>query len=641
MVRAMHVGNRIVATGLLLLSAFAAQAQTTVSNAATVAPPSGGVILNSGTSCTPASAPAGTTVSFDSATNGGTCTAKDTDTVLVAPTVAKAFAPSTITAGGTSVLTITLNNNNATAATLSAALVDTLPAGVTLANATFGGTCTGTVSGATGGSTVTYVSGATIPGGAPGSCTITANVTSSTPGTVTNTIAAGALQTSNGNNAAAATANLTVQTAANVSLTKAGPLTALAGSSFQYTLTLTNSGQTATGTNLVVQDQLPAGVVATAVAGASCGAMPSAAGALLTCAVPGPVAANSGTQSFTVTVTAPATSGNITNYASTNPTGAGNPGTSPGKGCVSNASTSCANAATMINAPKLDITKGAPTSATVGQSFNYTITVKNIGTADTTAAATVTDTIPTGLTINSASAGCTIAAQLVTCSVPTGLSFVTPGNTTTFTVNVTSQVSIAGALVSNVAHVQGGGDPNCSVNCDSPPVTTQINAPKLNITKGAPTSATVGQSFNYVIMVQNIGTADTTAAATVTDTIQTGLTINSASAGCTIAAQLVTCTVPAGLSYVSPGNTTAFTVSVTPQASTSGTLVNNMAHVKGGGDPTCAVNCDSPNVPTQINAPKLDITKTAPATAVVGVPYDYVITVKNSGTAATTSAMTV
>ena len=127
-----------------------------------------------------------------------------------APTVAKAFAPASIAAGGTSVLTITLTNNNATAATLSAALVDTLPAGVTLANATFGGTCAGTKSGVAGGVTVTYASGATIPGGAPGSCTITANVTSSTVGTVTNTIAAGALQTSNGNNAAAATANLTV-----------------------------------------------------------------------------------------------------------------------------------------------------------------------------------------------------------------------------------------------------------------------------------------------------------------------------------------------------------------------------------------------------------------------------------------------
>ena len=37
--------------------------------------------------------------------------------------------------------------------------------------ARFGGTCTGTTSGAAGGNTVTYASGATIPGGAPGAGT--------------------------------------------------------------------------------------------------------------------------------------------------------------------------------------------------------------------------------------------------------------------------------------------------------------------------------------------------------------------------------------------------------------------------------------------------------------------------------------
>jgi hypothetical protein len=43
-----------------------------------------------------------------------------------------------------------------------------------------------------------------------GTCTVTADVTSSIGGVHTNTIAAGALQTSNGNNASPASANLTV-----------------------------------------------------------------------------------------------------------------------------------------------------------------------------------------------------------------------------------------------------------------------------------------------------------------------------------------------------------------------------------------------------------------------------------------------
>src|SRR5208282_4433269 len=60
-----------------------------------------------------------------------------------APTVAKAFAPTTIASGGTSTLTLSLGNSNATAATLSAVLTDTLPAGMTVATpSVIGGTCT-------------------------------------------------------------------------------------------------------------------------------------------------------------------------------------------------------------------------------------------------------------------------------------------------------------------------------------------------------------------------------------------------------------------------------------------------------------------------------------------------------------------
>ncbi len=43
------------------------------------------------------------------------------------PTVTKAFASSTIVTGAPSTLTITLGNENATAATLSASLTDSLP----------------------------------------------------------------------------------------------------------------------------------------------------------------------------------------------------------------------------------------------------------------------------------------------------------------------------------------------------------------------------------------------------------------------------------------------------------------------------------------------------------------------------------
>ncbi len=63
--------------------------------------------------------------------------------VSIAPTLGKAFSPSTIAAGGTSLLTITLSNAEGTAATMAAPLTDTLPAGVLIAG-TPATTCGGT-----------------------------------------------------------------------------------------------------------------------------------------------------------------------------------------------------------------------------------------------------------------------------------------------------------------------------------------------------------------------------------------------------------------------------------------------------------------------------------------------------------------
>ncbi len=120
------------------------------------------------------------------------------------PVVSESFTQPTIVAGGTSTLTITMSNSNPTDATSSSPFVDTMPAGVVLAGSptSSGGTVTGT----TGGSTVTF--NGTIP--ATGSVTITVEVTAATAGSYVNSIPSGALQTSIGNSVAAATATLTV-----------------------------------------------------------------------------------------------------------------------------------------------------------------------------------------------------------------------------------------------------------------------------------------------------------------------------------------------------------------------------------------------------------------------------------------------
>ena len=108
-----------------------------------------------------------------------------------------------------STLTISLGNSAATAATLTAPLTDTFPAGMVVAatpNAST--TCTAGVVTATAGSgSASLGSGAQIP---PGGCTVKVDVSSATNQDYTNTISAGGLQTSNGNNASAASAILLV-----------------------------------------------------------------------------------------------------------------------------------------------------------------------------------------------------------------------------------------------------------------------------------------------------------------------------------------------------------------------------------------------------------------------------------------------
>jgi uncharacterized repeat protein (TIGR01451 family) len=139
-------------------------------------------------------------------------------TALAQQTVTLGFAPTAIQTGGNSRLTITLGNNADAAAVLTATLTDTLPPGTTVATpAGIGGTCTvGAIGAAAGGHAVSYAAGSTVP---PGGCTIQVNVTgtSATRNTYsTDSIPAGALQTSLGNNAAAASATLTVHGAAAV-----------------------------------------------------------------------------------------------------------------------------------------------------------------------------------------------------------------------------------------------------------------------------------------------------------------------------------------------------------------------------------------------------------------------------------------
>jgi serine protease len=136
--------------------------------------------------------------------NTATDTATLTVTAPVAPTITETFAPTSVSTGTKSTLTLSLSNSNTYPLT-QVALAETLPSGLTLAaSPAAANTCNGSV---VAGSTA--LTGGTIP--ASGSCTVTLSVSSGPPGTYTNSIAAGALTSAQGaTNTAAANGTLTV-----------------------------------------------------------------------------------------------------------------------------------------------------------------------------------------------------------------------------------------------------------------------------------------------------------------------------------------------------------------------------------------------------------------------------------------------
>jgi uncharacterized repeat protein (TIGR01451 family) len=128
-------------------------------------------------------------------------------------TVDKSFSPGSINAGGVSTLTITLTNANDTIANLIGPMIDNLPSGLVVVPGSVSTTCIETPAPLAGWFIVdTSKVGLTAEGLIPanGSCTVTADVTAAVAGSYVNSLPAGALQTSNGNNAAPADATLTV-----------------------------------------------------------------------------------------------------------------------------------------------------------------------------------------------------------------------------------------------------------------------------------------------------------------------------------------------------------------------------------------------------------------------------------------------
>jgi len=492
--------------------------------------------------------------------------------VSILPTLGKAFSPDVITAGGVSTLTITLSNANPAAATLTAPLVDDLPSGVTVFGASTN-TCGGTVTAVVGSSSVTLTGGA-IP--ADGSCTVTAIVTAPLAGSYFNSLAAGALKTSSGNNAAPAVATLTVNAPALVppTLAKAfNPSTINAGGISTLTITLSNANSTADTLTAPLVDNLPSGVTVSGASTTTCGGTVTAVLGSSSVTLTGGAIPADGSCTVTAIVTAPLAGSYLNSLA------AGALKTSSGSNASPTSATLTVNAPVLV--PPTIAKAFNPSTINAGAISTLTIALSNANATVDKLTAPLVDNLPPNMTVDgTATTTCGGAVTAVKGSSKitlTGGSIPAHGSCT-ITVPVTAQrvkcdcvnVIPAGALItsggSNLAPAIASLTVNAAV------VTTPILSKAF-----APTTIKPGGEALLTIKLRNPTATVDTITAPFTDTFPSGLFADGPAAN--------TCggvsTAHAGGSSVTltggsiPANGSC-TVSVEVTAKSSGTYLNEL-----------------------------------------------------------------
>ncbi len=609
-------------------SITAAAGAGTITYASGAAIPSGGcTIMVDVTAASNSGSPYANTINAaglntSAGNNGAPATAKLFVNPPQPPSISKSFSPTSILAGATSTLTISLGNGNATGTTLTADLVDTLPANVVIA-ATPAihviGVCTiGKVVAAAGGGTVTYQSGGALPAGG---CSISVAVTSNTKNAgYVNNIAIGALQTGIGNNSAGTSATLTV-VAPDLTISKMHSGSFTQGETgATYTVTVTNSGNgdKTAGNTVTVTESAPSGLTVTAMSGTgwTCTVLP-------TCTRTDALATGSSYPPITVTAdVATNAAANLTNSASVALTG------QPESATNNNTAT---DPTAITQLPDLTITKTHSGSFTQGQTgAQYTVTVTNSGSAAVSGTVTVTESAPSGLTVTAMSGDGWTCTVLPTCTRTDALA---TGNSYP-PITVTADVATnAAANLTNSASVALTGQPESATNNNTatdPTAITQL--PDLTITKTHSGSFTQGQTgAQYTVTVTNSGSAAVSGTVTVTESAPSGLTVTAMSGDGWTCTVLPTCTRTDALAAGNSYPPITVTVNIADNAAMP---LTNTASVSLSAQSESNTNNNTSSDPTTVTMlPDLTITKTHSGSftqAQIGATYTIAV-INSSG----------
>jgi len=446
----------------------------------------------------------------------------------------KSFSPISIIAGDSSRMSVTIFNPNPFQLN-NASWTDNLPAGMTLANPVNAATtCGGIVTAVAGGNSIQF-SGGTVPaqaGGTPGACTVSVDVTSTTPGNLVNTIPAGGLTSTSPTgvhvtNTTPASATLQVGAVQPPSLNKNFlPNTIWAGDISTLTINLVNNDLINALSEVQLTDTLPAGIT-----------LANPVNPTLTNCGAATLTAASGTDSInlnnatiapstTCRIQVRVTGSNQGSYTNTIPVGA-----IQSRQGVTNAAAASANLAVQSLGLIKDFTAA---SIPQGGSTPLTITLRN-PSGTTYTGVHFTDTLPAPLVIASSPAPVNNCGGTLTADAGTSLIDLTGGtlpastnpptlSTCTIVVHVTTPPDAATGLRTNTIPT-GNMTTDQGVSNPSAATDTLNIIPALTVLKSfSPATITVGNPSTVTITLRNYTAAPLTGVSFV-DSLPDGLTV--------------------------------------------------------------------------------------------------------------------
>ena len=491
---------------------------------------------------------------------------------LTPPTISKAFSPTSIPLNGSTTLSFTITNSNPAGTLTGVGFSDTLPVGLTVADASTpqcGGTLTVTAATRT-----ISLSGASVTFGTP--CMFDVTVTGAAAGTYNNTT--GPVSSTESGPGGTATAQLTV--VAPATITKGFNVTSIAlNANATLTFTIQNPAGNATLTGISFTDTLPPGLVVANspnLTGNCGGTVTNGSDGTLSADDPsiklagGTLTAN--TQCTIAVDVKGATAGvkNNSVQVNSNEGGLGN--------------TSSANI-TVFAPPTISKQFGAPTpTIPLNGTTPLTFTITNPNSASTLTGVGFSDTLPAGLTVADASTaqcGGTLTVTAATGVIGLAGASVTFGTPCTFAVTVTgASAGVKNNTTGAVSSNEGGTGTTASATLTvvAPPTISKVfGVPNQKIALNATTS------LDFTITNPNTTAAGDLTGIAFTDVLPAGLSIadsSTAQCGGTLTTTAATRTISLSGASVANSSNCVFGVTVTgttegAQNNITGTITSN------------------------------------------------------------------